>query len=81
MGQGFMAIAGSDACVRISGHIRVGVGVGSGSRGSNWSGGPPDIQPSGLEDDAVRETGSIKLDSPTGQGHIYLQTARPAKNW
>lgn len=74
MGAGFMPVEGSDVCVRISGHIRVGVGVNA--HGPAYGGGPPDLQPSSVDE------GSVSLDSPTGQGHIYLKTANPpASRW
>jgi hypothetical protein len=75
MGTGFMPVEGSDVCVRISGHIRVGVGVNA--HGPAYGGGPPDVQPSSVDEGA---TGTLSLDSPTGQGHIYLKTANPPAN-
>jgi len=77
MGTGFMPVEGSDVCVRISGHIRVGVGVNA--HGPAYGGGPPDVQPSSVDEGSA---GTVSLDSPTGQGHIYLKTTnQPSNRW
>jgi hypothetical protein len=79
MGEGFFAVAGSDACVRISGHIRVGAGFGG---GGNRSGGPPIGDASAYSSGSELTTsGDLRFDTPAGEGRVYVRVQNPAHRW
>ena len=70
LGEGFFAVAGSDACMKISGRISAGVGfarpVSGGAFGSHVAGGA-----SGFNTETA-VTGDIRFNTEAGPGRIYI---------
>jgi hypothetical protein len=67
LGEGFFAVAGSSACMRISGHVSAGVGFATGAAASHGF----DATRTG----AVTEegaSGDVRFDTPMGPGRIYV---------
>ncbi|MGA2792444.1 MAG: hypothetical protein ABSE69_02765 [Roseiarcus sp.] len=80
LGEGFLPVGGSDACVRISGHISAGAGFGAGAaRGDssslNFDPGPPN----GLGAVAAA-AGDWRFDTPNGPGRVYLDVGNSANS-
>jgi hypothetical protein len=79
LGAGFLPVGGSDACVRISGHISAGVGFAAGaargdSSGLNFDPGPPN----GLGAQAA--AGDWRFDTPSGPGRVDLEVGSSANS-
>ena len=74
LGEGFFPVAGSDACIRISGHVSAGVGFGSGggSPGLNFSG----SQGGGGFNTEIGATGDLRFQTPAGPGRVYVDIRR-----
>lgn len=70
LGEGFFAIAGSDACVRISGHISAGAGFGTGAT----RGGSSAIAfgPSPLTGAEAAVSGDLRFNTSSGPVRVYL---------
>jgi len=80
LGEGFFPLAGSHACVRISGRISAGAGFGTGLA----RGGPAslDFDPSpanGLGGQAAA-AGDLRFDTPNGPARIYLDVGNSASS-
>ncbi len=75
MGEGFFAVKGSDACIRINGWVASGVEFGGpvgGARNSALFGGG---RRSGVESDAG-VSAEARFDTPLGPGRLYVQVGR-----
>ena len=74
-GDGFIGVAGSDACIRISGYIDAGADF-STSRGGRDA---PLLAPAGFP--ALRTGAAAALDTrfdtPMGPGRVYIEIGRP----
>ena len=73
-GEGFVGVAGSDACIRISGYVDAGVDF-SASRGGRAA---PLLAPA----NPAAKTGAAaaldtRFDTPTGPGRVYIEIGRP----
>ncbi|HYC25798.1 MAG TPA: hypothetical protein VEC58_07160 [Roseiarcus sp.] len=68
LGEGFFAVSGSTACVRISGHISAGVGFASGGALGRPAGSAP---PAGTFTE-MGLTADSRFDTPIGPGRIYV---------
>ena len=73
-GAGFFAVAGSNACVKISGHISAGAAFANGSNATaTWN---PSL-PAGKGADAeIGVNGDMRFDTPAGPGRIYVGARR-----
>jgi hypothetical protein len=72
LGEGFFPVAGSDACIRISGHISAGAGFGSGGATGFAFGGQP-ASPFNTE---VGAAGDLRFNTPAGPGRVYIDVRR-----
>ena len=74
-GEGFIGVAGSDACIRISGYVDAGADF-SASRGGRDA---PLLAPA---NPALRTGAAAALDTrfatPMGPGRVYIEIGRPA---
>jgi hypothetical protein len=72
LGEGFFPVAGSDACIRISGHVSAGVGFGSGG----GSPGAPSLNFSGSQgngfDSEMGVASDLRFQTPAGPGRVYV---------
>ncbi len=70
LGEGFFAIAGSDACVKISGHISAGAGFGTGAA----HGGPSSVAfgPNPLMGAEAAVSGDLRFNTSSGPARVYL---------
>lgn len=66
LGPGFFAVAGSSACIRISGHVSAGVGFAA----AGASGHAPAPPGGAFAEEGV--SGDIRFDTPIGPGRIYV---------
>jgi hypothetical protein len=73
-GEGFVGVAGSDACIRISGYIDAGADFAT-SRGAHA---PPLVAPSvpALRTGAAAAT-DTRFDTPAGPVRVYIEIGRP----
>jgi hypothetical protein len=67
LGEGFFAVTGSSACMRISGHISAGVGFATAAASNGRSASP--ATGSATEEGV---SGDIRFDTPIGPGRIYV---------
>ena len=69
-GEGFLAVAGSDACAGISGHISAGPGFGAGVA----HGGSPSVSfgRNPLVGADAAASGDLRFDAPNGPARVYL---------
>jgi hypothetical protein len=76
LGEGFFPVAGSDACIRISGHVSAGVGFGPGG----GSPGAPGLNFSGSQgggfNSEISATGDLRFQTPAGPGRVYVDVRR-----
>ncbi len=70
LGDGFLAIAGSDACVKISGHISAGAGFGTGAAHSGSS--TITFGPSPLMGAEAAASGDLRFNTSNGLARVYL---------
>ncbi|MGO8797594.1 MAG: hypothetical protein ACLQE9_05025 [Roseiarcus sp.] len=78
LGAGFFPIAGSDACVRISGHISAGAGFATGAaRGGSADLAIAPSAPNGFGAEAGM-AGDFRFDTANGPGRIYLSVESAA---
>lgn len=77
LGEGFFPVAGSTACVRISGHISAGAGFVTGA-GSASSFGPHigGVPANRGFDTETAASGDFRFDTPAGQGRVYIDVRR-----
>jgi hypothetical protein len=66
MGEGFFAVAGSSACMRISGHVSAGVGFGTVTVGARL------VSPATGAATDVGVSGDMRFDTPMGPGRVYV---------
>ena len=73
-GEGFFGVAGSDACIRISGYVDAGADF-SASRGGRAAPLPAPANPAAkIGAAAALDT---RFDTPTGPGRVYIEIGRP----
>jgi hypothetical protein len=73
-GEGFIGVAGSDACIRISGYVEAGADF-SASRGGSVA---PLLAPANPAAKARAATAlDTRFDTPTGQGRLYIEMGAP----
>jgi hypothetical protein len=67
LGEGFFAVTGSSACMRISGHVSAGVGFAAGGVNGRTLG-PPTT--GSFTEEGV--SGDVRFDTPIGPGRVYV---------
>jgi hypothetical protein len=76
LGEGFFPVNGSNACIRISGHISAGAGFATGSESAGSFhpriGGAP-ANGFGAETAA---TGDLRFDTPAGPARVYIDVRK-----
>jgi hypothetical protein len=77
LGEGFLAVAGSSACIKISGRISAGVGFGPAgapvnSFGPRIGGNPADT----AFDAAAAASGDLRFDTDAGPARVYIGVRR-----
>jgi hypothetical protein len=74
LGEGFFPVAGSDACIKISGRISAGVGFGSGGGGGLSNSSSLDFNASRNNGSGAEAaaTGDLRFDTSAGPGRVYL---------
>jgi hypothetical protein len=75
LGDGFFAVRGSDACVKISGYVASGVDfVGPFHGGRNF--GPFGARASSGAESSAGVSAEAHFDTPMGQGRLYIEMGR-----
>jgi hypothetical protein len=67
LGEGFFAVTGSSACMRISGHVSAGVGFAAGGVNGRILGAPAT---GSFTEEGV--SGDVRFDTPIGPGRVYV---------
>jgi hypothetical protein len=75
MGEGFFAVSGSDACIRISGYVASGVEF-DGLRPAWRNSGPFDGASTTALRTRVGTSADARFDTPMGPGRLYIQVGR-----
>ncbi len=75
LGEGFFAVSGSDACIRISGYIAAGAEFG-GLRAVSRNSGLFDAAPTSAQRTRAGVSADARLDTPMGPGRLYIQVGR-----
>ncbi len=76
MGEGFFAVSGSDACIRISGYVAAGAEFGGVLRPAWRNSGPFDAASTSALRTRVGASADARLDTPMGPGRLYIQVGR-----
>ncbi|WP_158814759.1 hypothetical protein [Methylocapsa sp. S129] len=74
LGEGFFPVAGSNACIKISGRISAGAGFGSAGGGSTNAFGPHfggNPANKGFDTEAAA-SGDLRFDTAAGPGRVYV---------
>ena len=75
IGEGFYAVKGSNACIKISGYVAAGADfVAPGAKGSGASA----PRPTGGLDSQTAVSAEVRLDTPLGPGRLYVQIGHDA---
>jgi hypothetical protein len=75
IGEGFYAIAGSNACIKISGYVAAGTDfVEPGAKGSGVSA----PRPNGGLTSQTAVSADVRVDTPLGPGRLYVQIGHDA---
>jgi hypothetical protein len=75
LGEGFFAVAGSSACVQISGHISAGANFGSGAPAAHTA--PHFTTPAANKfDGETAVSGDLRFDTPAGPGRVYIDVRK-----
>jgi hypothetical protein len=67
LGEGFFAVTGSSACMRISGHVSAGVGFAAGGVNGRILGAPTT---GSFTEEGV--SGDLRFETPIGPGRVYV---------
>ena len=76
MGEGFFAVSGSDACIRISGYVAAGAEFGGAWRPASHSSDPFDAASTTALRTRVGVSADTRFDTPMGPGRLYIQVGR-----
>ena len=75
IGEGFYAVKGSNACIKISGYIAAGADfIAAGAKGSGASA----PRPTGGLNSETAVSAEVRLDTPLGPGRLYVQIGHDA---
>lgn len=72
LGEGFFPVAGSSACVRISGHVSAGAGFGAGSGAPGALGSPLRGNAANSFNAEAGVAGDLRFDTPAGPARVYV---------
>jgi hypothetical protein len=72
LGEGFFAVTGSSACIKISGRISAGVGYASGSASTNNSGPRFGAPPADGFDAEMAASGDLRFNTSAGPARVYV---------
>ena len=73
LGEGFFAVSGSDACIRISGYVAAGADFGGGLRGVSRDPAPFAAGPTTTFGTRTGVGADARFDTPMGPGRLYIQ--------
>jgi hypothetical protein len=73
LGEGFFAVSGSDACIRISGYVAAGAEFGGGLRYASHNSAPFDAAPTSALRTRTGVSADARFDTPMGPGRLYIQ--------
>jgi hypothetical protein len=76
LGEGFFAVAGSTACVQISGHISAGANFGSGSVSRPYSNSHFAGPSANKFDGEMAVSGDLRFETPMGPGRVYIDVQK-----
>ena len=75
IGEGFYAVKGSNACIKISGYVAAGADfIAPGAKGS----GAVAPRPTGGLNSETAVSAEVRLDTPLGPGRLYVQIGHDA---
>ena len=78
LGEGFFAVSGSDACIRISGYVAAGADFGGALRPASRAPGPFDAARPAAMRTRTGIGADARFDTPMGPGRVYVQFGRDA---
>ncbi|MGD0642909.1 MAG: hypothetical protein ABSC22_19380 [Roseiarcus sp.] len=76
IGEGYFAVAGSNACVKISGYVAAGGDFGGVLRAASHDSGPFGAAPASALGTRTGVSADARFDTPVGPGRLYLQMGR-----
>lgn len=76
LGEGFFAVSGSDACIRISGYVAAGADFGGGLRSVSHDPAPFAAGAATTLGTRAGVSADARFDSPMGPGRLYIQVGR-----
>ena len=76
LGEGFFAVAGSSACIRISGRISAGAGFGTAKESTGSFGAPVGGAPASGFNTETAASGDLRFDTPAGPARLYVGVRR-----
>ncbi|MGA2043784.1 MAG: hypothetical protein ABSG83_10460 [Roseiarcus sp.] len=76
LGEGFFVVAGSNACIRISGHISAGVGFAGAATATESFGPRLGGAPASGFDAQTAVSGDLRFDTEAGPARIYVGARR-----
>lgn len=76
LGEGFFAVSGSDACIRISGYVAAGAEFGGGLHAVSHNPAPFDVAPTSALRTRTGVSADARFDTPMGPGRLYIQVGR-----
>ncbi|MGD0764299.1 MAG: porin [Roseiarcus sp.] len=76
LGQGFFAVSGSDACIRISGYVAAGADFGGGLRSVSHDPAPFAAGAATMLGTRTGVSADARFDTPMGPGRLYIQVGR-----
>ena len=75
-GDGFFAVSGSDACIRISGYVAAGADFGGGLRSVSHDPAPFAAGAATMLGTRTGVSADARFDTPMGPGRLYIQVGR-----
>jgi hypothetical protein len=73
LGEGFFPVAGSNACIRISGYVAAGADFGGGLHSATHSAAPFESGATSTLRTGTGVAADARFDTPMGPGRIYVQ--------
>jgi len=73
LGEGFFAVSGSDACIRISGYVAAGAEFGGGLHAVSHNPTAFDAAPTSALRTRTGVSADARFDTPMGPGRLYIQ--------
>ncbi len=73
LGEGFFAVSGSDACIRISGYVAAGAEFGAGLHAVSHNPAPFEAAPTSALRTRTGVSADARFGTPMGPGRLYIQ--------